>query len=1185
MEKNIFTRICYFLLAVSLFIGSPAAMMSYNVSAANRQLISTYTCNLNADGWLGITLNFKNAGDLEGWAKQNAIVGGHSLEPATLNFYSDNTFEFISPLSKDDGEIQLPAYTVTGNYINISGKNRFEDSLFYYGETFSPTVLDTGLHIEQVKKDGKDETESYTEKIAIKSVNIYAAREVEDFSVNLPGTDDFKEIKSIDDIDSIMRWDMKGGWLLVDIKGGITRRYSRNAGMTDLTDENIYIHMMYDVEGIQAGSMGIGWMYDLFGFKENIVYNNDAKPSPGVDSGTSIPNRIVNGGKLGIIAITALGAGGAAAAAAGAAAGGTSGNSNDPDSDDKTYNMYIYKDFGDTIPFIRDPPPEIYAYITETDKHGTARINGQLSGSITASSDVHTITLYDAGVMPDGRKKFLIRIENDNIAETVVLSFRFTGAGGTVTNNVKFKVQGDPIVTFVSKNDFGNVYGVRESDGVMLLGEDDTYFRTRDIYMRLIFFTEKPYVPTSSFSDGNVNASFEFVGNEKYPYVYKMKLENITKPCDFPVGDFPFKDSLSFEFANGKGERADGKYTINFFPKGIFFIPADPYSSSNIKKDHICLPTNEFVAENGTSADLKAIEYAAYAVYMNPSKIKDTDKDAIFEPPEIVKYPYPADEKCREILDTQNRKFAYELIYKTNMTVPTQNQIIASGSSASTPVNNGKGEFLFRPLNTVVTQNSGEKFMCFVEFAFRKNGQDLNCKLMCGITGERIDLYAQSRDIEVKKILRTIRLLQLDTIEEVRDHSNQVFMPADQIMGRLIYFDKVNQLGSKLRSDSLELSRMLRTPEKYSTVHLRFMRRALLEDANKYWRERAGIDREYCDIMECNIIMVRSVRWMVDMAFTICWYLLLKDKAVYTEPIASALKDTFLEWIGTTTQWAIGSGDYVDFWTKDRFFDTAYTIIESELLTAVTIKPTPKKIGIIAGGLIVFIIAKNFHKNYNSQTGQFDIWKILQGTLKDITVDTIKALAVGVTARIIRKNIYSDTRLNTELRKVFGKLMKETARKMRAYTLAANIAVNEQTWMQRSVMWLFETTNPERHYTNFMTYATEAFSGTAVDFTASNGYDLTVGNTINFVSSFGTTTLDVDGERMEVPYLAAFCLYVHDQFEKLGLNSVHFDYSGVLPDDMPYENREELAKKLGKIPPDPKNYIRKEEEFIIKGIE
>ena len=174
--------------------------------------------------------------------------------------------------------------------------------------------------------------------------------------------------------------------------------------------------------------------------KIDLVIDSNADKDPGLQDGGSISDGIVEGWKT--VKDTIAAAGGIAAAISAIVLGLT---------DNKKYRMVIYKNFGDVIRHGEEV--FVYACIVERDEKGNEHVNLELTGQINIFSTDGTLNVYEAGALAGEYKAAQVSIAPDapKDLDVGIVSFKFTGKGGSFTNRMKFKLE-EPRIIFYQEN-------------------------------------------------------------------------------------------------------------------------------------------------------------------------------------------------------------------------------------------------------------------------------------------------------------------------------------------------------------------------------------------------------------------------------------------------------------------------------------------------------------------------------------------------------------------------------------------------------------------------------------------------------------------------------------------------------------------------------------------------------------
>ncbi len=226
---------------------------------------------------------------------------------------------------------------------------------------------------------------------------------------------------------------------------------SINCGMQNNTTQCDMFREKYKAQQVPAFQN----LYKQFGGitvrveKEVQLRNYPSKAAPAVVDQVKESQASKTAGETSVPVAVAIVAAGvvAALAGAGAAAGAAAGqgaSSNNEKPQESTYKMALKKDFGDKIKYNADSVT-VYARMIEVTAEGAEIDRPDLTQRISifsenplleVSAGVMSGSYLGAGVIAGKAAKAQTNVE-------VILSFRFTGEGGTFQNNVKFKIVGE----------------------------------------------------------------------------------------------------------------------------------------------------------------------------------------------------------------------------------------------------------------------------------------------------------------------------------------------------------------------------------------------------------------------------------------------------------------------------------------------------------------------------------------------------------------------------------------------------------------------------------------------------------------------------------------------------------------------------------------------------------------------
>ncbi len=304
----------------------------------------------------------------------------------------------------------------------------------------------------------------------------------------------------------------------------------------------------------------------------------NANENSGEDGGVSVPGAIVVG---------VFGGGAALAGAAAITANSSSENTTD-DKKKKSYKMYVQKDFGDSIRRGGEKPVVIRARMVEVDSSGVETDRNDLSSQIVATSEnmiVHSSVF-------DGRYcKATVSVSNEYENDEASITFTFTGAGGSFTNTVIFRIVDGPSLKFIDDED-GKL--CNESCGIEIIPGDG--FTYRKFFMIL----DAPVVPTlkdiTTTNTGDFDVKIELTDKQS---VYEMIVKNNTKPE--PEHDiFEKVKNREFEIhvkVEGEKELIKGYVGMIMYPIGITISSSFEGKKGNVKYIKVQAYEKEYVGD------------------------------------------------------------------------------------------------------------------------------------------------------------------------------------------------------------------------------------------------------------------------------------------------------------------------------------------------------------------------------------------------------------------------------------------------------------------------------------------------------------------------------------------------------------------------------------------------------------
>ena len=287
---------------------------------------------------------------------------------------------------------------------------------------------------------------------------------------------------------------------------------------------------------------------------QNAGVTQAAEETPGEDSGVSVP------------AVIVLGVAAAGAAVAGAAAAlGKGGDGDDRKKEEqKSYVMYVQKDFGDAIRRGADPVT-VRARMAEIGADGKEQDRADLTAKITAGCEDAQLR----GTRVSGRYfEAEVAVSDDEKANQATVSFIYNGPDATFTNRVVFRVVDGPSLEFGEQTPEGSGqfrfyscnYGI---DAIP--GDGFTY----PAFFRIVDAVKPPELSdiTSLKVDG-YEVEFEAT---KWQSVYRVIVKNKT-PAEKNDDVFAKVKENRIEIrVNVEGEKDPvcGWLTMNMYPEGL----------------------------------------------------------------------------------------------------------------------------------------------------------------------------------------------------------------------------------------------------------------------------------------------------------------------------------------------------------------------------------------------------------------------------------------------------------------------------------------------------------------------------------------------------------------------------------------------------------------------------------------
>ena len=722
------------------------------------------------------------------------------------------------------------------------------------------------------------------------------------------------------------------------------------------------------------------WVFDSPAEPSNVVVNQDAEATSGEDGGTIIDNDIVNGkpeaeqkSRGGKAAAVIAGS----AAITGAAAYAASKKKNrQKQNENVAYRMLIDKDFGNTLH--PGQTYQVYARIEQFHRvYNNVRPADELTQKITAfSKDFNVKSSFTSR---KGRLVCCAEFTFDHMldADFGTVSFKFTGKGGTFTENVRFQLDIRREISLRYLKDNGELarninLSYRAAQGKppiqhgLFLGDDQTnavlniaihgFYREPTVTVR----SEKPELAPSAAYLRCVSEQID--GVSYFAYLYQIRLNNRTEQPYYrekgaAVFAQPVESRIHIAAAAKDGAKAEASVDISVIPMGFWFdlSRGDQKQKST---DYMELYTDEMNRDGtGLKATLMPLRYS-YLQLADPDGyrriVSVSPNYAVFQNVKSSLVP------CGPEAEKINNEFE-------NYLFVTKNE---------------DGDMVFRPNLPVVHKIPDEELMFRLYICAKEKHLGAPGPVeQKGYASARVygifDDEKQFRDrvIAVNRLEKVIKLFELENDE-------------------------------KARSIRRNLPKLATTPINHVThwliVYATYLQEEEYRDAQKkdFW----------CDV---GATFFESVKWLDDVAFSIVFRAIMAKYRVKNPELAEALvtpiKELIEEYAAEQAVYAwndSGMGELPAFWDMDRITQKFIGVAESTIVSSATDvnlgKAKKPELGRMAL-LLVCAAGLNLGKHCYYEKKQYDEavgrgkppaehwgYSAFREFLKDISVETLK---------------------------------------------------------------------------------------------------------------------------------------------------------------------------------------------------
>lgn len=859
----------------------------------------------------------------------------------------------------------------------------------------------------------------------------------------------------------------------------------------------------------------------------------------------------------------------------------------DPDEQEKKkaknsqYRMVFYKDFGNKLPQ-GGISRKVYARIEETrfDLKGgssvvrrddlTALIRVREKENLVVQSTVMAGQYMSADICVPKK------LPNPTYHNASV-NFSFVGEGGKISTDIVFDLMGDCHLVWIDPKTFSIINESGKFTTEMLLNEQ---------------FTETAYVGVRNFynrpdrveiSGPDLTISYEPVDIPSLPeiFAYKVSVSN-SIPATSRFGHWPLVKQIAVKMYNEE-QTAEGTIDVNLWPEGIF------YDTLQVKDEWI--ENNEIIVD--TSLDnVRTIgtEYLFNGIYMDLGVAFRNAEGVLWvdcpNKPDYKQYfrLSPADSASEIALHPTESRIWYELLFDAQRNYHQDTRL---------------GRVVFNPLMPLVVQQVNPYYRGNFTIVYDKYGKYYEDTLCFRFTGTDLNQYDGDKDVEIKRIMTWLDIMSEDNMEKVIKVLQKYGASSEFDLKRFGTGQEKIEFGATRNEIKSFLGRI------ESVNRIRYIRKMLYEATWCTLKWENIQEHSYVTFIDSCYYGVASVRWLNNVAFSVWWYLLLKDNAGYVEPLASAIKDLVLGYFEEYGKYYAGEKcelDVAEYFTPNRFLvatldgvqNTLFGMIVTYYIDHGSFAGVTKK---QACGLVASLSALVFAKNcrdcaeYDPQTDriQLDLYAALCGTMKDISINLLK----GIVAVLISKAMKGVTDLleMDSLAKagegvisrikyaVQDVIKNKMAPKIHDYFLTQNTKLELNKDLQSSVMkYLFDDCS-DNAVSKIIEYMFGAMTGNFIDSKVKTQGELhdsfynqsmkpAMDKWVEETGSVAISVTDNTGAEVEVriPVFAAICVMINDAFKFMGLNDMNLDFSNILPKDCPYMSRDELIEKLNGIP-------------------
>lgn len=714
-----------------------------------------------------------------------------------------------------------------------------------------------------------------------------------------------------------------------DLSGTVTTKWGSNGSSNSQTEtpsgthtralhklEDGKIYLVFTVDHLTYRFRIAGVLPQ--GVKSDGVVQN-ASQNAGEDEGVTVPAAI------------AVGVAASLAAVAGAAVGSSSGSGNSGDPENKTYKMYVQKDFGDAIRRGADPV-KVRARMAEVDENGAEHDRNDLTARINTRGD--GLEMRGSGMSGRYFEADVYAPEDNKNSQASVI-FIYEGPDGAFTNQVIFRLIDGPSLEFAEEEPegSGNLKFYTCNYGIDAIPGDGF------TYSALFMIVDAPKAPALSDINSQIVEGYDVTFEEtKWQYVYKANVKNNTpeeKTDDVfaKVKDNQIEISVAVE---GEKDPVRGWLTMHMYPEGLTVQSKDEGKKNGVKYVRI----QSYEKENAGDLDKK----------WQVSEMKFT---------------LAVKDENKALIDPEGMEFSFDKIKGAGGkgTGADKEQAIADkyDYKETYGMRDDKYSYVFEPNVFLWEPDNGTFFV-------------LALPVCCTYDGEtyKIDVPLRMRGKDP------------DPMEEW----NKEYAKARE---RIEKYSLPSQKAHNLE----QLEKIAAVEPHISTWELRLMCKDVVRSYMKYWTEQHEKDEWTVSVLDWTVWGLEWVKWIGDCAFSYVVAAYAGPMEALISPakevLVSALGEVGVNIVWGTkfnvenlevvAQLKNAGDNFVSGWASDGV---------SNLLKT---NPANYKAAIAIMGAYFAYACLNNYLEHMAKTGESDFYGAIMGAFKDLSLTAIKAAA------------------------------------------------------------------------------------------------------------------------------------------------------------------------------------------------